>query len=412
MDPSLFLPLGIALGLGLLVGAEREWAARGTAGVRTFPLITVLGVLCGALSERYGGWTVAAGLVALAGFIIQSNVIQAKAGQFGAGLTSEMAALVMFLVGVALASGLTAPALAIGGGVAVLLHWKTPLHDFVHALGEEDFKAISRLTLVALVILPILPNRAYGPYGVLNPFLIWLMVALIVGISLGAYVVAKLLGPRAGVLLGGLLGGLVSSTAATVTYARDSRRSGAAAGPAAAMIMLAAAVVFARILFEVGVVAPRQFAGMAPPFICMLGVTALLSAASYRLAGPLDEEQKRPTPSTHLRAAIAFGLMYAVVSLAVAAAKERFGQSGVLAVAALSGLTDINAITLSTAQLARNGYLSTDSAWRAILVAAMANVAFKGIAVAVLGRPRLFARVLALFGLTLAAGACLLRFVA
>jgi uncharacterized membrane protein (DUF4010 family) len=328
-------------------------------------------------------------------------------GRKGPGVTTEVAILVVFTMGCLLATHVT-EAVICGGAVAILLHYKGPLHRFVERLGADDLRAVIRLALLGLVILPALPDRPWGPYGVLNPFRIWLMVVLIVGISLGAYVAYRLLGARRGSILGGILGGLISSTATTVSNARRAKEEPAESGTAAAVIAIASCVVFGRVLLEVGLVAPRIFGTVAPPLAAMMTLMAVLAAVAFRLGTGGGAGAPDPKPPTELKPAILFGLLYAVVLLLVAFARERFGHGGLYAVAGLSGLTDMDAITLSTAELAGQSALDERTAWRVILVSSMANVAFKGLVVAVLGSPQLRARVGALFAVALAGGGAIL----
>jgi len=411
MELPLLYQLGIALGLGLLVGLQREFAASDLAGIRTFPLITVFGTLSGALAADLGGLVLGAGIVAIAGLIVTGNVIKLRTSEADPGITTEVAALLMYGVGAALAAGYTTAAIVTGGSVAVLLHWKSPMHDLVTRIGEADARAIFRLALIALVILPLLPNRAFGPYAVLNPFGIWLMVVLIVGISMGAYVAYQLLGRRSGTLVAGLMGGLISSTATSVSLARRSRVAASEAGAAAVVIVIASTVVFGRVLFEVAIITPAQLGAIAPPLVVMMVVMVALSAVSYLSSRKTFEHvAQEQEPPSDLGAAIVFGLLYAAVMLGVAAAKANFGQAGMYVVAGLSGLTDMDAITLSTAQLVRSGDVGAGTGWRLILVGSLANLLFKGGIVVVLGDRRLSSRVLSLFGLGIAAGVALLAF--
>jgi uncharacterized membrane protein (DUF4010 family) len=409
-DFAFFQDLLIALVLGLLVGLQRERADRDIAGIRTFPLITILGVFSGTLAQEFGGWIVAASLLALAAMIVVGNLIKAREGRADPGLTTEMAALVMFSVGAALVAGYTAPAITVGGGVALLLHWKRPLHEFARRIGPDDFQAIIRVVLVALVILPVLPNQAYGPYGVLNPFQMWLMVVLIVGISLSAFVVYKLMGPQSGTVAVGVLGGLISSTATSVSHARHSREYPNDTDAAALVIFIASAIVFVRVIVEIAIVAPGILAVTVPPLATMMGIMVLIAGGAFMVTARRITAMSDRRPPSSLKAAIIFGLLYGVVLLAVAAAREHFDQRGLFVVAALSGLTDMDAITLSTAQLVRTGDLTAETGWRLILVGAMANLVFKGGVVAALGHPRLLGRVAVLFVLSLAGGALILAF--
>jgi uncharacterized membrane protein (DUF4010 family) len=411
MDISLiFQQLGIALGLGLLVGLQRESAASPLAGVRTFPLVTVLGTVCGLLSQAFGGWILAAGIIALTVIIYVGKIIEMSKGHPDLGITTEAALLLMFAVGAYLVVGDRAAAIAIGGGAAVLLHFKGELHGMVSRLGANDLKAIMQFALISLVILPVLPNRTYGPFAVLNPRNIWLMVVLIVGINLGGYIAYKFLGQRAGITLGGVLGGLISSTATTVSYAKRAAATPGAIGPAAIVLMIDSTVVFARLLLEIATVAPAFLPAAAPWLTALLLLSAVSSFALWFRSDKNHEEMPEQENPSELKSALLFGVIYAVVLFVVAAVKELYGSRGLYAVAALSGLTDVDAITLSTAQLVNAGRLDADEGWELIVVAATSNLIFKAGAVAALGRRKLFVRILPAYGIVIVAGLLMLFF--
>ncbi|MEN8376640.1 MAG: MgtC/SapB family protein [Gemmatimonadota bacterium] len=410
MSLSLFAQLAIALGLGLLIGLQRERTSSEMAGIRTFPLIALFGFLSGFLAGELGVWVTVAALLALSLIIVASQLMTRRAGgEVDPGLTTEVAALVTFVVGVIVALDHIALAVFVGGAAMLLLQWKGPLHRLAERIGHDEFRALTRLVLLALVILPVLPDRAYGPYGVLNPFRIWLMVVLIVGISLAGYVAYRFLGDRVGTLAAGAIGGLISSTAATVGFARHSTENPGWAVPAAVMVVIASTVTFARVLFEIAVVAPSALLGLgAPVAVMMLAMTAMSAALYWSARRVLREIPDQRTPPSGLRAALAFGVLYAAVLLGVAVAKEHFGLGGMYVVAALSGLTDMDAITLSTAQLVRSGDVGVDVGWRLILIGGLANLVFKGIAVAILGRGRTRTLVGGAFAGALAFGVLLL----
>jgi uncharacterized membrane protein (DUF4010 family) len=274
----------------------------------------------------------------------------------------------------------------------------------VGRIGEKDLRAIMQFVLIALVILPVLPDRDMGPYGVLNPFQIWWMVVLIVGLSLAGYVAYKLFGAGAGTVLAGILGGLISSTATTASYARRSRESPELSRLAALVVMLASTVVFGRVLVEIAAVARGRLLDLAPPLAAMLGICALVSGAAWLLGRDGEEELPKQENPAELKAALLFGALYAAVLLAVAFARDRFGTAGLYTVAALSGLTDMDAITLSTSRLVQASQLDPGTGWRAILLASMANLGFKAGIVAVLGSRALLGRIALLFGAALAGG--------
>ncbi len=401
--------IAIALGLGFLIGLQREWSSDKLAGIRTFPLIALLGALCGLLSHDSGTpWLMVAGLMVVAAMFWLGNRIRMAEGVSEPGLTTEIAALVVFLVGVLVTRDLIMVAVVVGGVVAVILHWKKPLHGLVARVGEGDLHAIIRLVIIAMVILPLLPNRDYGPYQVINPYEIWLMVVLIVGISMAAYLAHRILGSQVGMLLAGVLGGLISSTATAVSYARRSRDHVGDVKAAALVIMVSSTVVFPRVLLEVAVVAPAYLMPIAGPLVVMMVVMLLLSLimlASARTAIPPAEDGEAPS---ELGTAVGFGLLYAAVLFGVAVAKDYFGDAGMYAVAGLSGLTDMDAITLSSAQLVKTGAIETGTGWRLILIGALANLVFKFGIVATIGNRRLVWRIGLVFAGAWVAGGALL----
>ncbi|MGW8284054.1 MAG: MgtC/SapB family protein, partial [Gemmatimonadota bacterium] len=300
-------------------------------------------------------------------------------------------------------------AIVAGSGVALLLHWKATLHSFATRIGPQEFDSLMRFILITLVILPVLPNRGFGPYGMLNPFRIWLMVVLIVGISMAGYVAFRMFGARLGTLAAGVLGGLISSTATTASYSRRSQQHPERSPAAALIIALASTVVFARVLFEIAVVAPSILRSTAGPILAMMGIMLLVSLALYRIGiGSQDLELADEEPPSDFRSAVVFGLLYAAVLVGVAFAREQWGDQGLYVVAAISGLTDVDAITLSTAELMRADDLATSTGWRLILTGSLANLVFKGGIVAVLGDRSLRRRIGIAFSAAVAGGVGLL----
>lgn len=410
-DPSLLIRFALAFGLGMLIGLQREWSSTRMAGIRTFPIVALVGAVAAALVEPAGGWLLATGLIAMTAVTILGNWLKLQQGAAEPGLTTEVTMMLAYLLGAMVVLGDPVHAVVLTGAVAVLLQLKGPLHAAVGRLGDHDVKAITQFVLISLVILPLLPSRDFGPYSVLNPREIWWMVVLIVGIGLAGYLAYKFFGEKAGTLLGGLLGGLVSSTATSVSYARRSREQPKLSGMAAVVVILASTVVFGRVLIEIAAVASSKFHELAPPVAIYGGALVLIAWVAWRRERP---EKDDDTPGldlgnpSELRSALVFGLLYAGVLLAVAWAKDQLGSGGLYAVAVISGLTDMDAITLSTARLAADGQLATSTAWRAIVVASMSNLVFKGGAVAVLGSPALRRKIAVLFGLALATGGVIL----
>jgi uncharacterized membrane protein (DUF4010 family) len=405
---ELLKSLGTALGLGLLVGLQREWVQNRVAGIRTFALLTLFGALSGLLGIIFGGWVVAAALIAFVSLIILGNLAELKSNEPDYGLTTEMAMLVMFATGMITVLGQRLIAVILAGSVMVLLHSKKPLHQMVRRIGEEDLREIARLVLAGLVILPALPNREMGYLGVLNPFSIWLMVVLIVGLSLAAYLAAKFLGGNKGAALAGIFGGLISSTATTASLARRSRDAGACGISLAAITLIASAIVFLRVVAEIVIAAPNHLPAMLPPLLAMMFWFGLVAAIAHRISLKSGQHRADEQPPSELKSAVLFGLLYAVVLLAVAAARQHFGNSGLYVAAALSGLTDMDAITLSTSQLVSAAQLETTTAWRMILLAGLANVIFKMGLVSILGARTFIKPALIGLGVALIGGTAIL----
>lgn len=408
MTLGIYEPFAIALGLGLLVGLQRQWHGTEVAGIRTFPLVTLLGTMVATIGGENYFWFSAAGLLSIAVLLLIANFAKIKEGEEASGMTTEVAALLMYTVGVAVAVGHQGPAIVVAGVTAVLLHWKQSLHKFTQRIGEKDFRGLIHLVLIALVILPLLPDKTYGPYDVLNPYKIWMMVVLIVGISLSAYVVYKWRGASVGAILGGILGGLISSTATTVSYARQAKSSPSIGAMAALVILLASTIVNVRVLVEVGVVSPKLLKMTTLPLAILGGVMVIECGVLYFLVRNEDSQLPDHDNPAQLKPAIIFGLLYAVILLIVAWAKDQFGTQALYGVAVVSGLTDVDAITLSTANLFKDGRVSANVAWRVIVIATLSNLVFKAGAVAVLGSRQLLVYVSITFGIALAAGLTLL----
>ena len=398
MDWTQSQHLAVSLGLGLLVGFQREWAAKRLAGIRTFPLVALLGTLAARLAEGFGGWVLAAAFLALAAVVWSGSQESHSGERPESGITTEVAVLVMFAVGAIVARDQLLMAVATSGAVAVLLHWKQPLHEFVKRIGEDEVRSVMQLVLAGLVILPALPNRNFGPFHVLNPFQIWSMVVLIVGISAGAYLVHRMAGAHVGTVIAGVLGGLISSTATTVSYARRTRSAPARVPATALVLALSSTVVLPRVLLLAAVVAPGLWRSLAPPLLAMFCIMLALSTATWSLSRRHLGVARLDHAPSDLRAAVAFGMLYAAVLVSVAAARHWLGAGGLYAVAALSGLTDVDAITLSAIQLLRAGRLEIEIGWRLVVIGVMANLVFKAAAAVALGHPRLRSWVLGIFG--------------
>jgi uncharacterized membrane protein (DUF4010 family) len=371
--------------------------------VRTFTLIALLGSLSALLAEATdSAWTLGAGAVAVTGALVAAYLQDRESVKDDSGTTTVMAALAVFFLGAINYYGYRTPAVALGVGITVLLYFKAEIEGFSHKLTAQDLRSMLQFAVLTAVILPLLPDRAFGPYGVLNPFQIWLMVVLVAAVSLSGYVAWRLTLGRHGLVLTGVLGGLVSSTATTLGYARQVAAGSQTLPAAVLVILLANATKLVRVLFLVGVVAPD-----ALPSALVLLVPALLvslAGVAWRWksvdTAPANGEEAFRNP-TQLGTALGFGAAYALVLLFSAWANDVLGASGVLALAAASGLTDVDAITLSSMQMLNREALSEEVALTAVAVAVASNLVFKTVMASAAGGPVLRGPVVRAFGAVL-----------
>ncbi len=309
-------------------------------------------------------------------------------------MTTELAAFVMFLVGILATLGLLEIAVVTTGAVTLLLHVKAPLHALTERIGKPEVDAIQRFVLIAFVVLPILPDATFGPYEVLNPRRIWLMVVLIVSMNLAGYVALKFAARRGGAVLSGVLGGLVSSTATTLGFARRSAQDPSLAPVAAIVVLIASALVYLRIFVELGVVAPLLIAYLLWPAAAFLLIFLGFILWSLKRLGPVQAQSNDAQNPAELKVALSFSVLYGIVLIVCAAVDEHFGDKALYPLAVLTGLTDVDAITLSVGRLFQDARVEAETAWRVIAVATVSNLAFKSGIVAVLGGSELRKRVL------------------
>jgi uncharacterized membrane protein (DUF4010 family) len=408
------LSLAVAVAAGGLVGAERQQAQSGHAGtdfggVRTFPLVALAGALGALLRPFVGGWVLAALLASVVVFLAISH---ARAKDEDLGVSSEIAAIVTFVLGAVAATPEVLPSgpryLVVAAGAATtmaLLALKRPLHGFIARVSEDDVYATAKFVLLALVVIPLLPNRTFGPLDVLNPFKVGVMILLVAGISFAGYVAARLVGGRRGLLATALLGGLVSSTAVTLTFAGRSKEAPALAPLSAIAVVAASSTMFARMIVVVTVVDRPLLATLAIPLgamaLCGYAIALLLFRWEKNRAGATE-----PVPLRNpfeLKRAVQFGLLYGVVLFVAKAAQLYVGSRGLYVSAVLAGLTDVDAITLTLTELHRSG---TDASVAAtgITLAAITNTLVKGGMALVAGGWALGRRVGASFLLVLFAG--------
>ena len=397
---DLLLRFGVALAIGFMIGLQREYAFRTVerelvAGERTFALMGLVGALAAMSADITSSAIAFLGVILLVGlFSAIAYFIDAWRGQVG--LTTEIAILITVLIGALCYWNYLTLAAALGIATTVLLSLKIETDRLVKALTREDIFAALQLAVISVIILPILPNESLlpPPFDVLNPFKIWLMVVFISGINFLGYVSIKLMGPERGIGITGLLGGLISSTGVTLGFSERSNREKSLSKPFALAIMIAWTVMFARVLVEVGVLNLELLKVVWLP-ITAGGVVGLLYCLylhfSQRVTDTDTQEFSNPFD---LMSAIKFGLLYAVILVLARAAQLYFGETGIYISSVVSGLADVDAITLSLAQLSNVGGLELPVAAQGIVLAVISNTIVKG-SIVLMGGARQLKRALA-----------------
>lgn len=409
----LFGRLGAALAIGLLIGTQREYQdhqegeTHSFAGIRTFPLAALagaLGAMLAGLTEQTLVLAVTLGAIAL--MALMAYRVTAKTGDVG--LTTEIALVVTALAGALCVLGPLSVAVAVGVAMAVLLELKPETRRFVRALDDADISAALKFAAVSALILPVLPDETYGPppFDVVSPFKVWLMVVFISGISFLGYVLVKVIGAKKGVGITGIVGGLASSTAVTLSFAERSQNQAALAPALAFGIIAAWTVMFGRVLVEAGVVNPALLAEVWPAIVAG-GVAGLAYGAFLWWRGRGEDASgdghRQFTNPFELKSALAFGALYAVILVGSKAAEMYLGTTGVYASAIASGLADVDAVTLTMAELSANGSLPVETASRAVILASASNTVVKGGIVVSIGAGAMKKTILPGVGLILAA---------
>jgi uncharacterized membrane protein (DUF4010 family) len=347
-------------------------------------------------------------VVAVAALSLAGYVVQAKVKPNAIGLTTEAAAIAVCLLGGACTAGHAPLALALGIAVSAVLAYKEPMHGLVARLGPDDVSAGLKLLAATFIVLPLLPKEPIDPWGAIRPQSLWLLVVLIAALSLIGYVATRALGAGRGTTVTGIAGGLVSSTAITLAFARRSREeNGSTDDPLGAGLLIAWSVMGLRIVFVAGFIYPPLVVPLLLPIGAMMAVTLGAVALLLRHTRHLQPTPAGPIAFKNpfsLTSAVKFGLFFAVVLLVVALARRYFPGQGYYVVAALAGLTDVDAITLSMAALAREGGVDAVTAAGTMVVAAIANTLVKCGIIVALASARLRLRILTVTAAIVAAG--------
>ena len=372
--------LAVALAIGLLVGLERGWHSREeqqdgkrAAGLRTFALSGLLGGVCGTMVPLTSPIVLGLAFLGYAGVLAIFHWLESGVNQ-DVGGTTVIAGLLTFILGAYAVLGDLQIAAAVTVAMTVILALREPLHKWVAALRWEEIRAVLVLLAMSFLLLPLLPDRPVDPWGSINPAEIWLLAIMIAAISFGGYVAVRLFGDRLGIVMAAVTGGLASSTAVTLTLAKLSREQKESDRLLAGAILVAGVVMVVR----VGVVATLLNRALLLPLLWPLTAMALVMAASAGLLLFRKKGSTQPgisiTNPLELGTTIKLAAMIAIVMFAAEIVQDLAGKTGLLAVAAMSGIADVDAITISMARL---GSEMADTAVQAIAVAVGVNTLVK-----------------------------------
>jgi uncharacterized membrane protein (DUF4010 family) len=388
---ELFERFLVALALGFLIGFERGWQERDApegsriAGIRTFAITGLLGGFWALLSEDLGEIVLAAAFLAFAALLIAGKYRQVK-NSGDRGITTIVAAMLTFALGATAVRGHMGIAAAGAVMTSLLLGVKPPLHRMLTLIDRDELLAVLKLLAMTLVLLPVLPDKGYGPWQAFNPFQLWGMVILIAAISFVGYVAVKLLGTRRGVLVAGAAGGLVSSTAVTLNFSRLARRSSGTVALLSSGILTASATMFPRTVLIAWVIDPQMGRRLALPLL-VAGIATLAIALLYWRR----PAHRQVTPDLRLRnpfeftAALQFGVLLTAVMFLSRALRSWWGDGGLYVLAAISGLSDVDPINLSLSGLVADRQLAVQVGVIGLLIAILSNTVVKGVLAATQG---------------------------
>ncbi|CAM2856512.1 MgtC/SapB family protein [Vibrio mytili] len=372
----------IALLLGAIVGIQRGWVKRNSvegsrvAGIRTYSLVGLFGGLSAILAQRFSPFILGFALLALVILACIAYIMKQKnSGDIS--ITGLVSLLVTFILGALAVAGEAILAASAAVITAMVLDNKRELHEALQKLQEYELDAALRLLLISIVLLPLLPNQTFGPWNALNPYEIWWMVVLIASISFVGYFAIKIGGAKRGILFTSVFAGLSSSTALTLQFSQLSRHQTNISPLLASGILLSCGTMFPRLLLIMSLLNQPLVQMLWPIVLAMMGALYLPAWWIWRHCEvePMTQKSEQTNPLA-LQSALFFGLVLAVIMLLSHALADWFGDAGTLLLSALSGITDVDAISLTLGRQSTNG-LNLTTAALGILIAASVNTLVK-----------------------------------
>jgi len=369
----------ISMGIGLIIGLEREYdklkEEKGIAGIRTFPIVTILGFSLGNLTELFTPWLLIASLAAFIIFLA-ANQFSQKQEEYGHGLTTNLALIATFILGVMVSVEYYRDAVATAVIIVTLLSLKTRFRSVISNITSEELFAFIKFSIVALLILPFLPNKTFGPDNLLNPFEIGSIVVIVSFLNFIGYFLVKFIGSKKGIILTAILGGLISSTAVAWNYASRSKESPELSKKYSAGIIVASAIMFPRLALLAYIFNNNILINLALPFGLLTAICIIATLLLMRKDDPKPDTNIKLGNPLNMLNAIGFGVVYVVILFAVFYSNQFFGESGLYYSALIAGLADTDAITISMSKFSLDGNKLT-LASSVIIAATISNMLVK-----------------------------------
>ncbi len=403
MEFSVFQQLGVAVALGTLVGLEREHRFRkhiysSFGGIRTFALISLMGAIAYILSEVSIAFFVAIS-IGFVSLLVTAYVMTTYRSK-DRGATSEVAAILVYMIGVICGTQQYLMATIVALIILMILHFKDPLHTWASHVKHKELVSTIQFIIITFVILPILPNQGFGPYEFFNPYIVWLMVVFVSGISFVSYIAMKLFGAKRGIILTGFLSGFISTTALAYSFAAMSKKSKGDMSPYVLGISISMSALFFRVLLEIVVVNGELSKLAAVPLLIMGGLAVALTFYLYyknkESTQNFDKSSLRMESPFQLKPAIHFAVLFAIVLFVTKLAVNMFGDSALYLASFAGGMVDMDSIAISMARLAKTD-ISLVVATIAITIAVITNLLAKAGIFFLFGNKKLGVNILKLF---------------
>lgn len=373
----LFQKIIIAILIGIFIGVERERKKKPGekyfGGIRTFPLVALFGFLSAMIASFTEFYLYAIFFLIFGLTISISYYFAAERGEIGG--TTEIALFIVFILGSLVFWDMLLVSAAIAVVVQIFLAFKTELRTFAGEVNQEDIIATIKFLVLTIIVLPILPDKQFGPFNAFNPHKVWLIIILIASVSFSGYILFKIIGTNKGIALLSFLGGIASSTALTLSFTQKSKEVKDLSRNFAAGIILASSIMFPRLLFIIFVANQKMVAALALPFLFFTVVGLISSFVIWRKNTKQINNIDLTNPFKIIFA-LKFGLVFLIILFIAKASQFYFGNNGVYVSGFFSGFADLDAIALSLAEIA-NKVISLDVAANAMILAAFANTIVK-----------------------------------